>query len=166
MVYKVEGYVTRGSYVYKDAWAGFLMIRFLAWTKLAQFKLQLSQFIINSAIQLCLTTCNTFIFCSHQFRYYQQQLTISAHYTLRHCGPSPTMAPGHKASSCAVWCAIGPYQKHCAWVSYIGEMLRLECHRDVHNYHDPFAFWVRQQSRNIHSFEVFEQRHRINKSQT
>ena len=28
-----------------------------------------------------------------------------------------------------------------------------------------FGFWVRQPSRNVHSFEVFERRHRIKKPQ-
>ena len=43
----------------------------------------------------------------------------------------------------------------------------LHCCRDVHNHHDSMAvpFRVRQPSRNVHSFEVFEQIHRIEKPQ-
>ena len=48
-------------------------------------------------------------------------------------------------------------------MSYVGEVLQF-CH-DLHNLHDSLAFWVRQQSRNVHSFEAFEQRPRIKKSQ-
>ena len=38
----------------------------------------------------------------------------------------------------------------------------LHCCHNVHNHHDPMAmpFRVRQPSRNVHSFEVFEQRYR------
>ena len=52
------------------------------------------------------------------------------------------------------------------WVSYIGEVLQC-CHDAyVHSHHDPLAFWVRQPSRNVHSFKVFEQRPRIKTSRT
>ena len=32
---------------------------------------------------------------------------------------------------------------------------------DVCNHYNPLAFWVRQRSRNVHCFEVLEQRHRM-----
>ena len=40
-------------------------------------------------------------------------LTILAHVILllHQCGPSVIITLGHKAPSCAIWCAIGPYQK-------------------------------------------------------
>ena len=44
------------------------------------------------------------------------------------------------------------------WVCYVGEVLQY-C-RDVYNHHDLLAFWVRQRSRNVRSFEVLEQRAR------
>ena len=49
------------------------------------------------------------------------------------------------------------------WESNIGEVL--QCRHDAHNHCDPLTLWVRQRSRNVHSFEVFEQRYRIKKSQ-
>ena len=42
---------------------------FLAYTKLPQFKLQLSQYIINCTIQLSLTMCNRIISISFQCHY-------------------------------------------------------------------------------------------------
>ena len=35
----------------------------------------------------------------------------------------------------------------------------IDSRRDVHNHHNPLAFWVRQGSRNVHTFEVVEQGH-------
>ena len=48
---------------------------------------------------------------------------------------------------------------------YIGEVLQRHRARDAHNHRDPLAFWVRQRSKNVHTFEALEQRHRINKLQ-
>ena len=36
----------------------------------------------------------------------------------------------------------GYYIYKDVWASYIGEVLRF--HHNVHNHHDPLAFWVRQ----------------------
>ena len=33
---------------------------------------------------------------------------------LRQCDPSLITLLGQRAPSCAIWCAIGPYQKHWA----------------------------------------------------
>ena len=45
-------------------------------------------------------------------------------------------------------------------VSYTGEVLQCHCASDAHNHCNSLAkFWVRQRSRNVHSFKVFEQRH-------
>ena len=93
---------------------GFL-IRFLAWTKLVQLKLLLSHllFIVPSNF-VSLHVANTLIcFVATSFQCYQHQLTIPAHFTLCHCGPSLIMALRYEASLCAIWCAIGLYQKHC-----------------------------------------------------
>ena len=35
----------------------------------------------------------------------------------------------------------------------------IDSRHNVHNHHDPLAFWVRQGSRNFHAFEVVEHRH-------
>ena len=44
-----------------------------------------------------------------------QHPAILAHVILllRHCGPGLITLLGQRAPSCAIWCAIGPYQKHC-----------------------------------------------------
>ena len=58
-------------------------------------------------------------------------------------------------SSCAMACEVesevesllldsvirGYYIYKDVWASYIGEVLRF--HHNVHNHHDPLAFWVR-----------------------
>ena len=51
-----------------------------------------------------------FLAANIQYCYYQ--LTILAHFsfTLHQCGPSLIVILDHKASSCAVWSTVGPYQ--------------------------------------------------------
>ena len=47
---------------------------------------------------------------------------------------------------------------------YIGEVL--QCRSDAHNHRNSLAFYrLGSEGRNVHSFEVFQQRHRIKKSQ-
>ena len=55
-------FYTDSLFTQRDYVSGF-MIRFLARTKLAQLKLKLNQYIINCAIPLSLTTCNSIIMC-------------------------------------------------------------------------------------------------------
>ena len=92
---------------------GFL-IRFLAWTKLARIKLYgwanviltaPATFKTGNIITLLVPTSST-------------ALQILAHVMLllRQSGPNLIITLGHRAPSCAIWCAIGPYQK--PWPSH------------------------------------------------
>ena len=64
--------------------------------------------------------------CSHQL---PLLLAIPATFTLHHCGPSLILALGNKASSCASWCAIGPYQKH--WLTLLCTLVHTQTHTDT-----------------------------------
>ena len=64
-----------------------------------------------------------------------QQLTIPAYFTLHQCGPSLIIALDHRAPSCAVWCAIGPYQKHRLHHQKLSSLTQIEENKNTKDFY-------------------------------